>query len=83
MSEQQTLFFKLQTQSQNQPNCPSMNINNQNICKCDIRGASHTRSSNAYNIKCKLGAEKEIDASYEGETGDNLQGVPKKMGFRT
>ena len=42
------------------------------ICKCDIPGASHTRSGNAYNIKCKLCLEKGIDASYEGETGDNL-----------
>ena len=42
------------------------------ICKCDIPGASHNRSGNAYNIKCKLCLEKGIDASYEGETGDNL-----------
>ena len=42
------------------------------ICKCDIPGASHTRSGVAYNIKCKLCEEKGIDASYEGESGDNL-----------
>ena len=42
------------------------------ICKCDLPGASHTRSGNAYNIKCKLCAENGVDASYEGETGDNL-----------
>ena len=42
------------------------------MCKCDIPGASHTRSGNAYHIKCKLCAENGIDASYDGETGDNL-----------
>ena len=41
-------------------------------CKCDIPGAYHNRSGNAYNVKCKLCLEKGIDASYEGETGDNL-----------
>ena len=42
------------------------------VCKCDTPGASHNRSGNAYNIKCKLCLENGIDASYEGETGDNL-----------
>ena len=42
------------------------------ICKCNIPGASHNKSGIAYNIKCKLCQEKGIDASYEGESGDNL-----------
>ena len=42
------------------------------ICKCAIPGASHNKSGSVYNIKCKLCEEKGIDASYEGETGDNL-----------
>ena len=42
------------------------------ICSCAIPGASHNRSGVAYNIKCKLCEEKGIDASYEGESGDNL-----------
>ena len=41
------------------------------ICKCNIPGASHNRSGIAYNIKCKLCEEKGINASYEGEIGND------------
>ena len=45
------------------PQCP--------LCKSDLPGASHTRSSGAYQVTCKLCAEKGITAAYEGETGDS------------
>ena len=45
------------------PQCP--------LCRSDLPGASHTRSSGAYQVTCKLCAEKGITAAYEGETGDS------------
>ena len=44
------------------PQCP--------LCKCNLPGALHTRSS-AYQVTCKLCAENGIMAAYEGETGDS------------
>ena len=44
------------------PQCP--------LCKCNLPGALHTRSS-AYQVTSKLCAEKGIMAAYEGETGDS------------
>ena len=45
------------------PQCP--------LCRSDLPGASHTRSSGAYQVTCKLCAEKGVKAEYEGETGDS------------
>ena len=45
------------------PQCP--------LCRSDLPGASHTRSSGAYLVTCKLCAEKGVRAEYDGETGDS------------
>ena len=42
------------------------------VCECNIPGASHNRSGVVYNVKCIPCQEKGINASYEGESGDNL-----------